>query len=182
MNAQRWKEIQASFDSLVELDASERVGRLALLASSDPELCQEVERLLAADAQASAQLACTDVALLSPPNPRADPLGLAGRTISHFEVGEVLGAGGMGVVYRAQDTRLARPVALKFLSPAYSLDDVAKARFVREAHSAAALDHPNLCTMYEVGTSDDGWLFMAMAHARWRWTARLSRCIPLSRS
>src|SRR3546814_4526688 len=60
-------------------------------------------------------------------------------------------------------TRLGRAVALKFLLPHYNLDASAKARFLREAHAAATLDHPNLCTVYEVGTSDEGWLFMALA-------------------
>ena len=68
----------------------------------------------------------------------------------------------MGVVYRAKDIRLGRPVALKFLLPSYSLDAAARARFLREAHSAATLDHPNLCSIHEVGTSENGRLFFAM--------------------
>src|SRR6266566_6682326 len=159
MNAQRWEEIQVGFDQLVELDAPHRTARLAMLASSDPELHRALESMLEADAAASAQLAPIDAAFL----PQGDPLGLTGRTISHFELREALGAGGMGVVYRADDTRLGRVVALKFLLPHYNLDTSAKARFLREAHAAAALDHPNLCTIHEVGTSDEGWLFLAMA-------------------
>ncbi|HYS68835.1 MAG TPA: protein kinase, partial [Gemmatimonadaceae bacterium] len=163
MNAQRWEEIQVGFDQLVELDAPHRTARLAMLASSDPELHRALESLLEADAAASAQLAPIDTALLPQFDRQPDPLGLTGRTISHFELRETLGAGGMGVVYRAEDTRLGRVVALKFLLPHYNLDASAKARFLREAHAAAALDHPNLCTIHEVGTSDEGWLFLAMA-------------------
>jgi hypothetical protein len=163
MNAQRWEQIQVGFDQLVELDAPHRTARLATLASSDPELHQALESLLEADAAASAQLASIDAAFLPQSDRQPDPLGLTGRTISHFELREALGAGGMGVVYRADDTRLGRVVALKFLLPHYNLDASAKARFLREAHAAAALDHPNLCTIHEVGTSDEGWLFLAMA-------------------
>ncbi|PYO05927.1 MAG: hypothetical protein DMD30_13460 [Gemmatimonadetes bacterium] len=163
MNAQRWAEIQTSFDQLVELDPGERASHLATLAISNPELHRALQSLLKADAGASAELAPIEAALAPPPDRKHDPLGLAGRTISHFELREALGAGGMGVVYRADDTRLGRVVALKFLLPHYNLDASAKARFLREAHAAAALDHPNLCTIYEVGTSDEGWLFLAMA-------------------
>jgi TolB-like protein len=163
VNAQRWKEIQDSFDELVELNASERESRLANLASTDPELHQAIQSLLKADASASAQLGAIDDAFLPPLDVQPDPLGLAGRSISHFDLHEALGSGGMGVVYRADDTRLGRAVALKFLLPHYNLDTTAKTRFLREAHAAAALDHPNLCTVYEVGTSDEGWLFLAMA-------------------
>jgi eukaryotic-like serine/threonine-protein kinase len=163
MNAQRWEEIQAGFDEIVELNASNRAARLEMLASSDPELHRALELLLNADASASADLRLIDTAFLLQPDRGPDPLGLTGRTISHFDLGEALGAGGMGVVYRAHDTRLGRVVALKFLFPHYNLDASAKARFLREAHAAAALDHPNLCTVYEVGTSDEGWLFLAMA-------------------
>jgi eukaryotic-like serine/threonine-protein kinase len=163
MNSDRWEEIQVSFDHLVELDLPHRNAQLAMLANSDPELHRALESLLKSDAAASAQLAPIDAAFLPPTDRHADPLGLTGRTISHFELREALGAGGMGVVYRADDTRLGRVVALKFLLPHYNLDASAKTRFLREAHAAAALDHPNLCTIYEAGTNDDGWLFLAMA-------------------
>src|ERR1700720_1134051 len=137
MNAQRWEEIQFSFDQLVDLDVPHRNARLAMLASSDPELHRALESLLEADAGASAQLAPIDAAFLPPSDCQPDPLGLTGRTISHFDLHGALGAGGMGVVYRADDTRLGRVVALKFLFPHYNLDASVKARFLREARAAA---------------------------------------------
>ncbi|MDF2774566.1 MAG: hypothetical protein K0S86_4066, partial [Geminicoccaceae bacterium] len=70
----------------------------------------------------------------------------------------------MGVVYRAEDLRLHRVVALKFMRADYAVDDTAAARFLREARSVAALDHPNICTIHEVGESEDGHLFLAMSH------------------
>src|ERR1700674_1705682 len=163
MNAQRWEEIQAGFDEIVALNASNRAARLEMLASSDPDLHRALELLLKADASASADLRLIDTAFLLQSDRGPDPLGLTGRTISHFDLREALGAGGMGVVYRAHDTRLGRVAALKFLFPHYNLHASAKARFLREAHAAAALDHPNLCTIHEVGTSDEGWLFLARA-------------------
>ena len=181
MNADRWEEVQVNFDELVELDATARASRLASLATRDPELHRALESLLDADVNADMHLAPIDSGLLVGSRRQSDPLGLAGRTISHFHLHEALGAGGMGVVYRADDTRLRRSVALKFLLPHYNLDDRAKARFLREAHAAAALDHPNICTVYEVGTSDEGWLFMALAlYQGETLRARLSREGPLS--
>jgi eukaryotic-like serine/threonine-protein kinase len=87
---------------------------------------------------------------------------LSGRIVSHFRVAEPLGGGGMGVVYRAEDTQLGRSVALKFLAPELVRDPECKARFLTEARAASALDHPNLCTILEVGESEEGMLFLAM--------------------
>ncbi|HEX4964995.1 MAG TPA: protein kinase [Thermoanaerobaculia bacterium] len=89
-------------------------------------------------------------------------MGLAGQIVAHYRVLELLGGGGMGVVYKAEDLRLNRTVALKFLPPELTRDPEAKARFLQEARSASVLDHPNICTIHEVGETDDGRLYLAM--------------------
>jgi len=86
-----------------------------------------------------------------------------GTTVSHFRILERLGEGGMGVVYRAQDLKLDREVALKFLMPDRVRDRDARARFIREARAASALDHPNICTIHAVEETGDGRLFIVMA-------------------
>ena len=87
---------------------------------------------------------------------------MIGQTISHYRITDKLGEGGMGVVYKAEDTRLKRGVALKFLSTQMLGDEEQKARFLREAQSTALLDHPNIAAVYDIGEVD-GRTFMAMA-------------------
>ncbi len=87
---------------------------------------------------------------------------MIGNVISHYTILEQLGAGGMGVVYKAQDLKLDRTVALKFLPPEFTRDREAKARFIHEAKAASALQHDNICTIHDVEETPDGQLFIAM--------------------
>jgi serine/threonine-protein kinase len=89
---------------------------------------------------------------------------MLGQIISHYKILEKLGGGGMGVVYKAQDLKLDRFVALKFLPPHLSADEDEKKRFIHEAKAASALDHPNICVIHEIDETGDGQIFICMAY------------------
>ena len=157
-----WKRAGDLFDELVELAPDARATRLASILAADAELHRRVEMLLVGDAMADARLPPPGFGLTTLSSVRpTDPLGLIGETLSHFRVEAFVAAGGMGMVYRAEDLQLHRPVALKFITPRHGLSVVGRERFLREARAAAVLDHPNLCPVHEVGDSRAG-LFLAM--------------------
>ncbi len=87
-----------------------------------------------------------------------------GSLLGQYEIVSLIGAGGMGVVYKAQDTRLKRQVAIKLLPPELTRDETAKQRFLQEAQAASALDHPNICTIHEIDETPDGQLYLVMAY------------------
>jgi eukaryotic-like serine/threonine-protein kinase len=157
-----WQKARPVFDELVELDNDARASRLEQIGREDRDLRKALERLLLADAGEE-----IDSAFDFPtPAPQAeakprDPLGIIGRHVSHFKVNDYLAAGGMGVVYTAEDLQLHRTVALKFPLPHQQMERLVKERFMNEARSAAAIDHRNLCTIHEIAESEHG-VFLAM--------------------
>ena len=89
---------------------------------------------------------------------------MIGKIILHYNIIEKLGEGGMGVVYKAEDTKLDRTVAIKFLPSHLLVDKEAEQRFISEAKAASSLDHPNICTIYDINKTDDDNMFIAMAY------------------
>lgn len=162
VDAERWRRAGTVFHELVDLDETSRSERLMQLGNSDPELRTAVEALLAGDAAADDALPAPGFGLgaLSKQGLAIDERTIEGMTIGRFRIREQIAWGGMGVVYRADDTELHRSVALKFPLLDTSVSESSRALTLREARAAGALDHSNLCPIYDVGESDVGPFFV----------------------
>ena len=165
MAQKRRERIKALFEQALDLPADQRSSFLEEACGSDISLQQELISLLAFAEGGSEFFDDLAHGILSnssiTPANRSDLL--IGQRIAQYEVLEQLGSGGMGVVYKARDTRLDRIAALKFLNNTLSANRLARERFVLEAKAASALDHPNISTIYEINETDSGQLYIAMA-------------------
>jgi len=151
-----WQRVRELFHSALERDPITRAPYLDQACAGDADLRREVDSLIAAHGQVGSFIAepvGTPEPPASSPVPRPPTLA-AGSKIGPYELIELLGTGGMGEVYRARDPRLRRDVALKILPPEFALAADRRERFLREARMVSALNHPNICTIHEIGTAD----------------------------
>lgn len=163
MKPERWKQVDELLEAALECPETERASFLDRACSGDEDLRRELESLLISDGQAETFIETPPARVAADFFTDQQRKPGKGDRIGHYEILGQIGSGGMGEVYLAQDTRLARKVALKLLPPSLTADAQLRARFFREAQLASALDHPNVCTIHEVGQSS-GHLFIAMQY------------------
>ena len=163
-DAARWAVIEGVLQDVLALSPEARAAHLDAV-GLDPSLRAELDALLVAHEHRGAIDELMDVVMapLLASNDDGPRRSGAIPELPRYRIVERLGGGGMGVVYRARDERLERDVALKFLPPHLSADQAAKKRFLVEARAAAAIEHPNICTVHEIGDTEDGQLYIVMA-------------------
>ena len=179
MTPERWQQIEQVLRTVLELEPAERSAILDRECAGDADLRAEVESLIASAQPAESFLngnALNDAYVLLED---AESESLIGHQIGHYLIQKQLGSGGMGDVYLAQDIGLERSVALKLVDPTLTGDSATRARFLREARLASALDHPNICTIHEVGEAE-GRLFIAMQYVEGETLRRVIDGRPLS--
>jgi serine/threonine protein kinase len=151
MKPERWQRINELYYAALEHEESQRPSFVERACGSDEELRQEVEALLAAHNQAGSFLTAPALHVEAEAIAADKTAALLGRQIGYYQMLSLLGAGGMGEVYLAEDTRLGRKIALKFLPREFTQDRERVRRFEREARAASALNHPNIVTIFEIG-------------------------------
>jgi len=154
MDAERWKQIDEVLDAALEIEPDARAAFLSQRCDRNEELKREVEALLAAHEQAGTFIETSAIKLAARAVAGDTIFARAKRQIGPYHILSLLGAGGMGEVYLAEDARLARKVALKILPLPFVTDPDRVRRFANEARAASALNHPNIITIYDIGQTD----------------------------
>lgn len=154
MTPERWQQIEELYHAQLERAPEDQATFLAEACGADDELRREVESLLASHKQAASFIESPPDDVVAGMMAKEQSRSMIGRTLGHYQISSLLGAGGMGEVYRARDLRLDRGVAVKILPEHLATDAEALRRFEREAKAVAALSHPNILSIFDFGSED----------------------------
>ena len=164
MEPERWRQVSRILETVLGRDPNERAAHLDEVCANDAALRREVESLLAASEHLGNLLDAPAMKLAAPLFVVDPTNSMLGQSIGRYNILSELGAGGMGDVYLAHDTRLGRKIALKLLPAHFTTDKDRLRRFEQEAHAASTLSHPNVCVIHEFGETHDGRHYIAMEY------------------